>query len=827
MPLEHYGAEPSWQRLEKRPLSESLSQRSDFSLTRQTEAQDDYEKERSHASKKEDPNVLSKLSGVSRSVSWGRNTAPRRYNSLRRDNDTCSPSPTMARHPSLRTKNFSSQSTSSLSLTPTNSSHHGDDEASSVHSHTSSPSSSAALSLRSLSSMDVERSNKRIPSNLSDPPRDPPGVDIYEATAMDNTPTHSPRPDLLGPASPSVSPKSCIDKEVDNFDEGMVNMAVPEVRVDSAQSPIRNNTVAPTNHTWQSISNVDHTKPIKAPFPLRPLPALPRSVTESDTSIDGPSRRHRGSFYARMQSSNPDIFQTLRSPPDDEYGGTATPPTDARSKAKLLRFFSRIFNDQSSRGSTSESTSPSSLSSPPLSSSMPFSSIMSSTDDRRGSSALGRARDTPFLLAESLTQVLPRPPRSPRIAPVSLSESDLSDEDVTEIHGLTTRSATPARSLSPAPSVTHASTTDAAMSVLSLSDSIQEPFNLHSIESYILEEEIGSGAYGFVRRARSKDTGDNVVIKYIYKSSIFADSWRRHRVYGTIPGEIFILLQLQHTPYSPPALPPPYICNKAYWMQEREKLVAQQQSGQVTGHPGICKLADFFEDEEYYYMVMPRFGNGHDLFDYVESSMFGIEPHEIRNYLGQVADVIAFLHANGLVHRDIKDENVILDNHGMIQVIDFGGATRLRPGKLFDTFSGTMDYAAVEILKGEKYSGPPQDVWAFGIVAYVLTCGECPFSDIQEASQGLSPGSRPFLTLHHFCFDTDTNRMTHENATSDAGPEKESPKDGGGQLHQLFDLICQCLQIDPMLRPSAQDILRHAFLHGARGWMGVSGWRSI
>ena len=58
-------------------------------------------------------------------------------------------------------------------------------------------------------------------------------------------------------------------------------------------------------------------------------------------------------------------------------------------------------------------------------------------------------------------------------------------------------------------------------------------------------------------------------------------------------------------------------------------------------------------------MVMPHFGNGQDLFDYVDAAPDGLPASEVSSILGQVADALAFLHAMGVVHRDIKDECVL------------------------------------------------------------------------------------------------------------------------------------------------------------------------
>lgn len=96
--------------------------------------------------------------------------------------------------------------------------------------------------------------------------------------------------------------------------------------------------------------------------------------------------------------------------------------------------------------------------------------------------------------------------------------------------------------------------------------------------------------------------------------------------------------------------------------------------------------------------VMYRFGTGKDLFDHVEMNPYGLPIDEIISICRQVSAAIAFLHQNRIVHRDIKDENVILDGAGGVQLIDFGSATYYREGQLFDTFSGTLEYVAHKIL---------------------------------------------------------------------------------------------------------------------------------
>jgi protein-serine/threonine kinase len=207
---------------------------------------------------------------------------------------------------------------------------------------------------------------------------------------------------------------------------------------------------------------------------------------------------------------------------------------------------------------------------------------------------------------------------------------------------------------------------------------------------------------------------------------------------------------------------------------------------------------------------MPRYGTGLDLFDRIESSPEGLESFEIRTLMGQLSDAVRFLHANGIVHRDIKDENVILDGQGRCQLIDFGSAAHWRPGKKWDTFSGTMHYASPEIIRGEHYGGKEQDVYALGVVAYVLLIGEPPFSVLpDEALAGLTPDGPASEALARRC-----------DETPDVGMEA----DGGGRLGDVADLVRQCMQFELGDRPTAEVMCSHRYLVGEGGWVGYKGW---
>ncbi|KAK8083643.1 hypothetical protein PG996_002424 [Apiospora saccharicola] len=229
---------------------------------------------------------------------------------------------------------------------------------------------------------------------------------------------------------------------------------------------------------------------------------------------------------------------------------------------------------------------------------------------------------------------------------------------------------------------------------------VEPPHGKKSIDDFVILEEMGQGAYGQVKLARYKyGDGRKVVLKYVTKRRILVDTWTRDRRLGTVPLEIHVLDYLG-----------------------RDGLK----------HPNIQEMEDFFEDDINYYIEMVPHGlPGMDLFDYIELRA-NMEEDECRSIFVQVAKAIHHLHIKAkVVHRDIKDENVILDGEGHIKLIDFGSAAYIKSGP-FDVFVGTIDYAAPEVLAGKPYGGKEQDVWALGILLYTIIYKENPFYSIDE-----------------------------------------------------------------------------------------------
>lgn len=89
---------------------------------------------------------------------------------------------------------------------------------------------------------------------------------------------------------------------------------------------------------------------------------------------------------------------------------------------------------------------------------------------------------------------------------------------------------------------------------------------------------------------------------------------------------------------------------------------------------------------------------------------------------------IAFCHSKSVTHRDVKLENILLDEQGAnLKIIDFGFSTCIPNDKKIKIFCGTPSYMAPEIVSRIEYAGPPADIWALGVLLFALLCGCFPF----------------------------------------------------------------------------------------------------
>lgn len=150
------------------------------------------------------------------------------------------------------------------------------------------------------------------------------------------------------------------------------------------------------------------------------------------------------------------------------------------------------------------------------------------------------------------------------------------------------------------------------------------------------------------------------------------------------------------------------------------------------GHPSLVRL--WARDPGGRWMAVEYIEGGP-----VDAWAHGRSPRELAGLLARVADGLAYLHAHGVVHGDLKPSNVLVDPDGRPRLIDLGLAwTGDREDTPPEGFRGTLGYAAPELLKGGAPS-PSTDIYALGALAYQLVTGRLPFDAPDPAAQAVLP----------------------------------------------------------------------------------------
>ncbi len=186
------------------------------------------------------------------------------------------------------------------------------------------------------------------------------------------------------------------------------------------------------------------------------------------------------------------------------------------------------------------------------------------------------------------------------------------------------------------------------------------------------------------------------------------------------------------------------------------RLLQEARAASALNHPHICTIHEVGEHEGQAFIVMEHV-EGKPLSALIPAD--GLPPESVIRYGTQIADALAHAHERGIVHRDLKSQNVVVTPEGRAKVLDFGLAARMPQAdaeavtKTQDAIPhagmlvGTLAYMAPEVLRGEAATAR-SDIWALGVVLYEMASGRLPFegdtaADVASATMRDAPSSLP------------------------------------------------------------------------------------
>lgn len=212
------------------------------------------------------------------------------------------------------------------------------------------------------------------------------------------------------------------------------------------------------------------------------------------------------------------------------------------------------------------------------------------------------------------------------------------------------------------------------------------PVSTKFTENYELKQELGKGAFSVVRRCVQKNTGLEFAAKIINTKKLSARDFQK---------------------------------------LEREARICR-----YCQHPNIVRLHDSIQEENYHYLVFDLVTGG-ELFEDIVAREFYSEA-DASHCIQQILESVNHCHQNGVVHRDLKPENLLLASKqrgAAVKLADFGLAIEVQGDQqAWFGFAGTPGYLSPEVLKKEPY-GKAVDIWACGVILYILLVGYPPFWD--------------------------------------------------------------------------------------------------
>jgi len=255
-------------------------------------------------------------------------------------------------------------------------------------------------------------------------------------------------------------------------------------------------------------------------------------------------------------------------------------------------------------------------------------------------------------------------------------------------------------------------------------------------ESYTVGSVLGEGGFGTVYAGVRNWDGKEVAIKHIGKSKI--KDWESADG-CSVPMEVSLLRR-------------------------------------VSSVSGVVQLIEYFERDDSFILIFERPESCVDLFDYI-TECGPLQETTARSLFRQAVDVTRSVHDCGIFHRDLKDENFLVDrDNNQLYLIDFGSGTYLTNDD-YTHFDGTRVYSPPEWISSRRYRAEPTTVWSLGVLLHDMVCGDVPFQSDDE--------------------------ILRANVTFDA-EQQLSP--------DVCELISRCLSCEPSRRPSLSDILQHPWM---------------
>lgn len=210
---------------------------------------------------------------------------------------------------------------------------------------------------------------------------------------------------------------------------------------------------------------------------------------------------------------------------------------------------------------------------------------------------------------------------------------------------------------------------------------------MRRVGKYALGRTIGVGTFAKVKFAINTDTGGFFAIKVLAKDTIL-----RNKMVEQIKREVSIM--------------------------------------KMVRHPNVVRLHEVLSSREKIYIVL-EFVSGGELFDEIVHQG-RLSEERSRKYFQQLIDAVDYCHGKGVSHRDLKPENLLLDASGNLKISDFGLSAlphQIREDGLLHTVCGTPNYVAPEVLENKGYDGAVADMWACGVILFVLMSGYLPFNE--------------------------------------------------------------------------------------------------